>query len=780
MPFIKTFIDRYESNVLTRHRTVKTLSAVIRREGTRMVDNAELTISGKSNIEIEDYLSYLQDNINLEGLLGLWNFVGGVRDESGNALHEENALEGYVIKNTYLTFPKQSPTTGIHKGKVLGKRSMELVTRQALLTKIKIPDKKIQLPEGGGDSSFSIVDWSLDFTLAFFIKLNDLTVGSGSTRNRVIFDKYNDVTNKGIMFYVESSAADNTIQTLKIKIGNGSTNTIYSYATTATVLNNLDLHFCITRTNNVLKVYIDNLEIISETFTNDITSTADIYLGKEYSETTSALVEPVTEKGGLKCTYHQMRLYSRAWSVEEISTWVGLIAPSMTLKFYGRIWKKDLLKNGIEKVYCKGLGSLALNTRIDASLLTGDVANVRFQNVYVRNVYTSQIINDILTVVNEKFFGTSKSDMIMLSFLQYIKGFNTNTSNQGHQLRAPFIAEGTFVDILNDLSVLSQSVFTFLPTGILHIEENKFNNPDDRLLTRGGFILSNKNCTIIEKGKDDSNMCNHLLAACRIDEYIATDKTKIIATHLQNYWSTGSLFLAGGGVSCDVFPLTVYNVTSNGVAVNESDVTYPATPSASSYWIDLRAGKIYFYNKDPYVFNRTWKYSYTYNLNSAMHPNAPAVPASASVLQPNSGTSTSITKNGLYSRKLSVPRLTSNIDTTSIDGAQDITLFATNFVGANEGDFTNKLIPVRIQVRVNAFLDHIMENSNIGIHNITKGIGSVDINGDITPVYLQIKKIEYHYPEGNTILELGDFLYDSFDLEKQNTEGLRSVQSNQF
>ena len=265
MPFIKTFIDRYESNVLTRHRTVKTLSAVIRREGTRMVDNAELTISGKSNIEIEDYLSYLQDNINLEGLLGLWNFVGGVRDESGNALHEENALEGYVIKNTYLTFPKQSPTTGIHKGKVLGKRSMELITRSALLTKLKIPDKKIQLPEGGGDSSFSIVDWSLDFTLAFFIKLDALTSGSGSTRNRVIFDKYNDVTNKGIMFYVESSAADNTIQTLKIKIGNGSTNTIYSYATTATVLNNLDLHFCITRTNNVLKVYIDNLEVISET-----------------------------------------------------------------------------------------------------------------------------------------------------------------------------------------------------------------------------------------------------------------------------------------------------------------------------------------------------------------------------------------------------------------------------------------------------------------------------------------------------------------------------------
>ena len=59
---------------------------------------------------------------------------------------------------------------------------------------------------------------------------------------------------------------------------------------------------------------------------------------------------------------------------------------------------------------------------------------------------------------------------------------------EGYTLRAPFIAEGTFLDILNDLSVLDESTFTFMPTGILQIEEN------DSLLTRGGLILSNNNC----------------------------------------------------------------------------------------------------------------------------------------------------------------------------------------------------------------------------------------------------------------------------------------------
>ena len=73
----------------------------------------------------------------------------------------------------------------------------------------------------------------------------------------------------------------------------------------------------------------------------------------------------------------------------------------------------------------------------------------------------------------------------------------------------------------------------------------------------------------------------------------------------------------------------------------------------------------------------------------------------------------------------------------------------------------------------------LIENNKIGIHYLNKGIGS-ESGGNITPEYLQIKKIEYHYPNVRTILEIGDFLYDSFDLEKESSEGLRSIQSNQF
>ena len=63
-----------------------------------MVDNAEITISGKNDIRIKDYLGYIQDDIDLNGIMGLWNFAGSVRDESGNQLNEENAYNNFAIK----------------------------------------------------------------------------------------------------------------------------------------------------------------------------------------------------------------------------------------------------------------------------------------------------------------------------------------------------------------------------------------------------------------------------------------------------------------------------------------------------------------------------------------------------------------------------------------------------------------------------------------------------------------------------------------------------------
>ena len=81
-----------------------------------------------------------------------------------------------------------------------------------------------------------------------------------------------------------------------------------------------------------------------------------------------------------------MRLYNRAWSTSEISTWVGLNTPTISLKFYGRIWRIDE-RNASNKCYLKGLGgSVVLNSRIDSTLLTNATSNsFRDSKTYIQS-----------------------------------------------------------------------------------------------------------------------------------------------------------------------------------------------------------------------------------------------------------------------------------------------------------------------------------------------------------------------------------------------------------
>tara|TARA_R110002110_G_scaffold308767_1_gene522421 strand:- start:68 stop:1468 length:1401 start_codon:yes stop_codon:yes gene_type:complete len=466
-----------------------------------------------------------------------------------------------------------------------------------------------------------------------------------------------------------------------------------------------------------------------------------------------------------------MRLYSRAWSTSEISTWVGLNTPSISLKFYGRIWRIDE-RSASNKCYLKGLGSVALNSRIDSSILSNDEPNLRDKNIYQTGSKFSDIVQDLLKIVNEKFFGTSNSDIMMINYQALQKA-----AGQGYTLQAPFIAEGSFLDILNDLSVLDQVTFTFMPTGILQIEKN------NALLTRGGLILSNNNCSITDGGIDDSNICNHLYASGHIKTFNGK-VTALSRSHTSaGSWATNFGRFSASGTFPDVFPLTIVKVLqglgTNPVVYTEIPATTVAppsgTPSETSYYVDYNTGLIYFYSTN----NNSglpckYTYEYSYNLLSAeivTLSGGGSATGSISVINNTTGAG-SVTKNGLYARKLSVPRI------TSANSQTDINTFATNFVTVNKGD-SNDNIQNRYEIKTPSFIGHIIENNKIGIYYINKGIGSV-VSGNIQPVYLQIKSIEYRYPDSQTKLEVGEFLYDSFDLDKSTNEVLRQVQSNQF
>lgn len=125
---------------------------------------------------------------------------------------------------------------------------------------------------------------------------------------------------------------------------------------------------------------------------------------------------------------------------------------------------------------------------------------------------------------------------------------------------------------------------------------------------------------------------------------------------------------------------------------------------------------------------------------------------------------TSINTLGLQARKISLPYL---------EIGEDLNRFNKKFILRNA--YTT--IPRRITIKTIGLINDVIENNKIGAYYTTKGIGSDDINGFMSPEYLTIKRIEYNYPESSTTIEIGDFLYDSFDLEKITAETVRGIQS---
>jgi len=123
----------------------------------------------------------------------------------------------------------------------------------------------------------------------------------------------------------------------------------------------------------------------------------------------------------------------------------------------------------------------------------------------------------------------------------------------------------------------------------------------------------------------------------------------------------------------------------------------------------------------------------------------------------------SIVTHGLQARAISIPYL---------EIGADLTRFNKKFILRN----AYSTIPRRVTIKTRGLVNELIENNKIKAYYYSKNIGS-ESGGFPVPEELMIKRIEYQYPESLTTMELGDFVYDSFDLEKITTETVRGIQS---
>jgi len=540
---------------------------------------------------------------------------------------------------------------------------------------------------------------------------------TNATDGQTLFDNYDHATLSGVGLKI---IINPTSTNITITADDGTTETIMVAGSITTY--NTVTFVRISRQGGVFKLYLDGVEktLTNNTNAGNLNSNQNIHFFKEYNESTSAYLANTGWYG----VPIQFRFYNTVLLDDEVKKLRISKPVNTTMKFGGRIWKVED-KGNSKKLSCSSHAKELLGTQVSASLYTTTNATIgsglRVNNRYYHN-------------------GIGRPDMeeIIQDLLKYIDGgvYSYFAKDPSTSFQGDFIAEGSFLDILKVMMIFDPDdhIFVVTPRKILFISDEPSTNQ----------IVNNQLYNIVDSGKDDTGTTNSLYVTGRKKTYTNfKEYTNLVVT--QNSWSTPQTFLAQ-----DFFTPVVekmVKVTRAGVEVYGDfrvGTTSTNIPTTDTYRL-LEDNTIQFWN-DSTGDTQTWiivyEYTYTYD------PTASYSLAHAST-QHRSDTA-SITLNGLYHRNINVPQIVSGYD---------IITFITKYLA----DFKD------VNTRQRAVTSSLVNSLTIG-----QKIRYTDSTGTTERV---IRSIEYSYPQTMTVIELGEFMFSGFDVEKQTTESLRGLDS---
>ena len=123
--------------------------------------------------------------------------------------------------------------------------------------------------------------------------------------------------------------------------------------------------------------------------------------------------------------------------------------------------------------------------------------------------------------------------------------------------------------------------------------------------------------------------------------------------------------------------------------------------------------------------------------------------------------SSSITNNGRYSKKIYIPQFTN---------FTDFDTWAQTYLGTNAKIST---VNERVTIKAPFLINSLRENHKIDVKNVKKFTS--DTNN--TKEDMIVKSIEWLYPEGMTIINCGEYDFDSFDYDKDTSESIAGLTS---
>lgn len=288
---------------IVRNRTdqITPISTTIRKEGERAVDQCEIILTKNTSMNINDRIEILFDIISVENLALIYNFQGGVNDES---INQNN---GTATDVTYQSEPDFYGLEAVFNGTSSG---------------VSVP-------------SDATLDFTGDFDIFVWLKWS-------STTNQYILTKRTSVNNGWSLSVNDTTAGDVRFQLGPVEIISSSSG-----------FNDGNKHLVrVSRnSNNVINMYIDDV------FEGTITST---YVP---STATPLLIGRTNAGDYFNGSIMRLRLYNAIKDTKEVTTLYTKPNPRTTLKFGGFVTKIDLELSG-KKVTAQSYGKSLAETDI--------------------------------------------------------------------------------------------------------------------------------------------------------------------------------------------------------------------------------------------------------------------------------------------------------------------------------------------------------------------------------------------------------------------------------
>jgi len=749
MPKVKAVIIRRDSSGNMTNRVMTTPKrANLVQEGLRASDNMTMTLSAEHDVQVGDEIYYIQDYIDTTSLKAVWNFYGGFRDESGYE-HDDVYTAPYTMPASVSSSLKVTESDIDWKHKGYYKFSIDATSDS--IGGIEIT--KRYKNNNTTSSKVPVIDMSGDFDMIFEFKMFSNSSNSKYT-SQTIFDNYDHATSsgKGLKVQINPSAS-----TVTITADNGTTETIMVASSVVSYGTNVITFLRIKRQSGVFKLYFNGTEksLTNSTNSGDLNNNKNIHLFKEYNESTSTYINNT----GFTGIPIQFRFYNTVLGDDEVAKLKSSKPVNTTMKFGGKIWKVDDRGN-TKKLSCSSHAKELLGTNISS------------------NTFNSEASTTPVTVgsgkrLNNRYFNpdptstSGRPDMedIVKDILRFVDGgtYAYFADEPSTNFYGDFFAEGSFLDIIKIMMTydLTAHMFVITPRKILFINDEVQTN----------HVISEANYDIINSGKDDTGTTNSVFVSGRKAKY--THSQTVAFSNLQYTWSdaTDLLILQNGHYVTPVVEriISVMRTDDTGSGSTEilaaqnadpSNITSNTTYSTNVYQINSD-NTIQFWNKTDtaatptHNYTVTYQYSYTYYKNSSWGGTTGSGSLYWSTTQ-HQKYPTSIAENGLYHRNIYVPQLTTGLD---------IYTFINRYI------IDNNAINTRQTVRTSTLVNSLTVGQKVRFSRYDKKTDTWSHTDQV------VRSIEYSYPQTLTTIELGEFLFSGFDVEKQTVDSLKGLDS---